>query len=807
MPARPYSEFLKIDLHIHTDKSRETKAGDYSGTFSVDTLHEKLSINGVEVFSLTDHNCINLDAYREYYARYTSDDDPLLFVGVEVDVEVESARYHSLLVFCHHDADQAERISEALENRYAEKGLRPTERMLSIDDIVALFPSDDFFFIPHAGSGSNSLVDAYKHDIPYAQKMLLLMPSCALEKVKQKAIDVYNKGFSTVMRASFRDREDIPYIQFSDNHNIAQYPCTHAGRADQTTHQFYCVKGGRNYETLRQAFIDPKSRIMREDNVARLYRGQTYIEGIRVRGSACVADCALEFSPHLNVIIGGRSSGKTLLMNVFAQCLDRLQKNETYDHLLQGAQVEIKTNRANDYAAEAALDEEPIWISQGDIVRYFEERALHELARKAGKEADRRAARQKLISKCEKLKSAVELLHEAYADAHETLNARTYVLHAKTIAESLSATFTTTFEGERLREAVRKHHGSHIEADQALRDLRERVAGLKTLSGVTFQESEIPIIDQFAALLRNKRSELQKSIQTASLRLALFDAVAGIIDATNEELGDSALRKSEARAAIAQVATDVGDYLRCARRLCQATEDVAATKCDDSEAFPLQAGTEFVVEALPQDQPKTLLLDAIRDANAGQTPYANVLQLAKGAKAVKNHANNTPASLRKKLDVVLAPLYDCYQNPAESLKYEDGSNSRGNSPGYNSEKYLDIVLSNAEGKLIFIDQPEDNLGNTFIADKLVGMIRKHKFRGQMFLVTHNPAIVVYGDAESIILAENNAGVIHYEQLVLEDKSAQKRICGILDGGEYIFDRRAKKYNIQRILGEAGRADE
>jgi len=163
--------------------------------------------------------------------------------------------------------------------------------------------------------------------------------------------------------------------------------------------------------------------------------------------------------------------------------------------------------------------------------------------------------------------------------------------------------------------------------------------------------------------------------------------------------------------------------------------------------------------------------------------------------------------LKRKLETLFAPLYECYSNPHESLKYADSSTSKGNSPGYNSEKYLEILLSQADSKLIFIDQPEDNLGNNFIAEKLVSMIREQKFKGQVFLVTHNPAIVVYGDAESIIVASNDNQKISYQQIVLEDRQAQKEVCRILDGGEYIFDRRAKKYNIKRILTEVGQDHE
>lgn len=73
-----------------------------------------------------------------------------------------------------------------------------------------------------------------------------------------------------------------------------------------------------------------------------------------------------------------------------------------------------------------------------------------------------------------------------------------------------------------------------------------------------------------------------------------------------------------------------------------------------------------------------------------------------------------------------------------------------------------------------------------------------KFQKQIFLVTHNPSIVVYGDAESIILCSNETKKIKYQQLVLENKKHQKEICTVLDGGYYIFEQRARKYDIKKI---------
>lgn len=75
---KPYSDFLRVDLHIHTDMSKKTKANDYRGIFSIQTVYKKMMENGVGIFSLTDHNIINVEAYTEGYEIFTDESDPLL---------------------------------------------------------------------------------------------------------------------------------------------------------------------------------------------------------------------------------------------------------------------------------------------------------------------------------------------------------------------------------------------------------------------------------------------------------------------------------------------------------------------------------------------------------------------------------------------------------------------------------------------------------------------------------------------------------------------------------------------------------
>ncbi len=80
-----YSDWFKLDLHIHTNLSNQTKTKDYNETFDIDILKQKLIENDVKLFSLTDHNIINAGAYQNYYEKY-SEGDPLLLIGAEFDI-------------------------------------------------------------------------------------------------------------------------------------------------------------------------------------------------------------------------------------------------------------------------------------------------------------------------------------------------------------------------------------------------------------------------------------------------------------------------------------------------------------------------------------------------------------------------------------------------------------------------------------------------------------------------------------------------------------------------------------------------
>jgi ABC-type lipoprotein export system ATPase subunit len=107
-----------------------------------------------------------------------------------------------------------------------------------------------------------------------------------------------------------------------------------------------------------------------------------------------------------------------------------------------------------------------------------------------------------------------------------------------------------------------------------------------------------------------------------------------------------------------------------------------------------------------------------------------------------------------------------------------------------------LVLDKDNCPLI-IDQPEDNLDNQSVYEKLVPFIREAKNRRQVIIVTHNPNIAVACDAEQIIYCNMNKEncKIEYETGSIENPKINEYIVNVLEGTMPAFTLRELKYKV------------
>lgn len=143
-----------------------------------------------------------------------------------------------------------------------------------------------------------------------------------------------------------------------------------------------------------------------------------------------------------------------------------------------------------------------------------------------------------------------------------------------------------------------------------------------------------------------------------------------------------------------------------------------------------------------------------------------------------------------------------YLSPHYALKFNDKEISQL-SPGERGAALLIFfVLVDRSQIPIVLDQPEENLDNETVSTLLVPAIREARKRRQVIIVTHNPNLAVYCDADQIILAELHRvpnARITYRAGAIEQREVRKWLINVLEGTGRAFGKRHVKYSI----GEAG----
>jgi chromosome segregation protein len=111
-----------------------------------------------------------------------------------------------------------------------------------------------------------------------------------------------------------------------------------------------------------------------------------------------------------------------------------------------------------------------------------------------------------------------------------------------------------------------------------------------------------------------------------------------------------------------------------------------------------------------------------------------------------------------------------------------------------------LLLFALEGRLLILDQPEDDLDNRFVYEDIVTLLRDQKGltaptrRRQVIAATHNPNIPVLGDAEQVlVLVAKDSKAKVLTRASIDDATVRQHVRTILEGGQAAFRRRAEKY--------------
>jgi len=826
-----FSKWLKVDFHIHSDKSNETKHGDYKCTFDCNTLIAKLRDNSIDMFSLTDHNIINVEAYRMLYKECL----PMkLFVGIEFDIAIDfdhildyvdcykrsvsrkNKSYHALLLF---ESEDYISISSKVEGMYSSIASELKDKSVEIDfdvdkqaritTIEHIFDSmnEDFIIIAH-GNKNKSGISVYSSENASDEfsYSILLGDVSALEMKssikKRNAIDYINKQLERYQTKE--SNKSASFVCFSDNHNCDDY---------KLPEQVTWIKGSKCFDTLRLAFTDPESRVHMNNNPPT--HVPDYITSIKMPIGDQTPQ-TIQFSPYLNVIIGGRSSGKSLLFNSLIEMFSDVP-NEKKNTFRTNYKDLVPINKASINKLSIGHDATEVTSSseifcQEDIIRLFDDTGSLSSNFEGSFERHNDIEVRRIESEIE---NVIADLKKAYGDLYNVNKSRKDLQNLKIpLLNSIKTTNQlfkiNEFELPSLNEK---------QADKLLDEVKSiRGSAVKIVNAATFGQSLFSIAEKeqikvFLKLIDEKIHWIESTKKAVLMKKLFFDKVKNIYQEYIVECLDQEKREVEgAKSDLSVRLQGLKDYYKCLlslRRVCKKMTNINTAIEDRTTEFDKYRFVSKVALANPNEEIIALLTDRIHEYNIDLNVSKNLAILSdqNSSMRLKNVSPNRgklPNELFKRIDEKMnsRPTEFSFEILEISDDHSTKTSTASTSQGKKASMFLDVkfkqCMTKRDVKLIMIDQPEDNLDNSYISKSLIPLVRRLKKLIQIVFVTHNPSIAVYGDAENVIIADNNNGIIKYKQGGLENIEIRKEACLILDGGEEAFRNRMDKYSISNI---------
>ncbi|MBS1594008.1 MAG: hypothetical protein JST90_06765 [Bacteroidetes bacterium] len=304
------SEWRRWDLHFHSQSSYDYGNKNLTNQQIVDGL----VANNVSVVAITDHHIIDVDRIRELQELGTSKGLTVL-PGIEFLADARGQEpIHFIAIFS--EKADLEHIWGQIKHKtnihkIDSEGLDPNQVYCDLIDTIKIVKELNGIVTIHAGKKSNSIeniTNSLEHNI--AQKQDIARNIDVFEIGKESDQAGYKTHVIPFLKRTIGKL--IPMIICSDNHNISEYEVK----------QNLWIKAEPNFEGLKQILYEPEARVRIQKDKPDYKEDRVIIEEIKFHSSNnTFPGNSIFLSENLNVIIGGKSSGKSILLYNIAKTL------------------------------------------------------------------------------------------------------------------------------------------------------------------------------------------------------------------------------------------------------------------------------------------------------------------------------------------------------------------------------------------------------------------------------------------------------------------------------------------------------
>ncbi|MDK2899308.1 MAG: hypothetical protein PWQ10_495 [Patescibacteria group bacterium] len=813
-------EWLKCDMHMHSYHSKpkdHARVKQMTAQEYVDTLLQK----GVKIFSITDHNVYS-SAYYGEIKEYIKDKDIAVINGVELDVYVDTKNDTYFQMGVYFDGSVEDKNLEDVIATLYKDDSKP--KFVEILNSVATLGCK-FIIIPEGDKarGITTILNKVSpEEIKEINKYAMYKVFNAFDVTKsfdEKSINIWANNFykksvsfeNIVRDKNTQEMDDITtevykkikdsnhelkseeakdiydyaikyghyfaYFTFSDWHNAEVYK--------PEINNFIFGSIDLYFEAFELAVLDPVSRIIKttEDSIS-IPPNILKQVGFSIGGKKQT----IKFSPGLNVIIGKRGSGKSLLL----AAIENLNDQQS---------TLLKSYGKLNISDISAIDYNDIEIGSGQLssLAVLKQDQITDIYNNPS------LANSSISS----FFPHIEPYDKSYLEKI-TAVARKVTPYNKNY-KNLTSILTTlkNFDYFSFRQYP------DLQYDDIVDRFESTLTDIKTLI------NDIGSLGLNPEPLLREEEKLEKIYNEYEIMLSKYKS---IIDTNNNKIRDILSKRnanqkviSEQKNNLEKILSDIYSNFSILLNLKKLEYLLDNARFDNPKLRKRKKGNYLFIASysVPEDLMDSIwenLTSTISKVKGDTGDIDLIKKYVNGEKFLKSGLSNLSSDLSRYInDDIFKPKKGFYkvalsfdekdiETHSDLVKNIENKNIQDlstASPGMKSVAYLDMLFDLGEAILLF-DQPEDNIDNDYISKTLVSIIKDKKKTKQLIFVTHNPSLAVYGDAFNYIYVKND-GEIVYDNYFIEKAEDKEKIMNILEGGRPSFANRDKKYG--SILGE------
>lgn len=573
------------------------------------------------------------------------------------------------------------------------------------------------------------------------------------------------------------------------------------------------IKGDPTFEGLKQITYESDLRIRLQASLPEDKPGYQVIDFVKINNNL-IYNNKIELNPNLNSVIGGRSTGKSVLLTAIAKKLktekpvifaNKHEYNEFVKSISDSIDVVWKDGEVNNdreieffqqgYMYELAINKKRLSKLVEDILK---QKGKSELIQSFS--AKKSEAKKKISSLLSDVFQVIHDISEKESQKSDKGDKKGIEDEIKRLSEELKKLNSTDITEEN-RESYEKQSEqlekwkSEIEA---ITKDKERVSYMKSLSLVrdnisyeltSVSESTknaistifsdvkkeadlswVTKLEGIASTLDTTKGQINTNIQ-----LALEDdTYKKVSNAYKESIQLSELEEKIKiqRRNLLEITSIIDEITSLNKQRKELISDVLVTQGSYYNELMLlipklsifQDGLKISAQPIFEDvRYREILHSAINQQSQSNQQLSNYSytdnkQYSEHVTKLFNLLLEQKLTLksgysnRSLCDPVLS---ECFHSISYDLEYEDDSFDHM-SDGKKAFVVLKLLLDFSDKNCpILIDQPEDDLDNRAIYQDLVQYIKSKKTKRQILLATHNPNIVVGADSELVAIANQN----------------------------------------------------